>query len=77
MNQRSKQLRSSPLSLPYSTLADEAIINGVRAFCCWTLRIDGLGIPYSMDGMLHCDFSDDGLIQTAEIVYDAMILSVR
>ncbi len=30
-----------------------------------------------MDGMLRCDFSDDGLIQTAEIVYDAMMLSIR
>ncbi len=58
-------------------IATEAIINEFRAFCCWTLCVDGLDTPCSIDGMLRCDFSDDGLIQTAEIVYDAMMLSIR
>eukprot|EP01084_Bolivina_argentea_P208518 355474_1 len=77
MDQCSKQLRSSPLCLSYSMIATEAIINEFRAFCCWTLCVDGLDTPCSIDGMLRCDFSDDGLIQTAEIVYDAMMLSIR
>ncbi len=58
-------------------IATEAIINEYRAFCCWTLSVDGLDKPCSMDGMLRCDFSDDGLIQTVEVVYDAMMLSIR